>query len=424
MTAATSQSLSPIELAWFRVQTPENPSVTTVALVCDGPLDPACIKSRVEDRLLPEERLRQTVELSHLPLARPRWQEHDRFNLSDHFFRIGLVDGQQPATLKEVVGQLCSQPLDDKLPLWQIHLVDLGKGGSALILRLHASVADSRAAVAFALRLVDAEAENPPPLTELGLEHRMPLHSLRDRAGKAAGATRMLCQLITSRADRGNPFRRRPTDSKIADWSDPVELGTVQIRASSRGFSATERLLAAVVGALREAVHRQDVPADDMDLRAVVYLDLRQPGDPLVGTWTALGLLGLPMQAAAPAARLEAVHKEVERFSLAPEDLAILGCDTGQSLSMTEIEERSLRLMSQKATLALAIFDGPVHTQYLCGQPISQLMGWPTLTGNITLGISVVTYAGRVQFGVSCDEVLDTDAAVLVADMATAMAET
>ena len=90
---------------------------------------------------------------------------------------------------------------------------------------------------------------------------------------------------------------------------------------------------------------------------------------------------------------------------------------------MTEIEERSLRLLSQKASTSLAILDGPTQTQLLCGQPIAQLLWWPALTGHTTLGISLVSYAGQVQFAISCDAALDTDATALAADMATAASE-
>lgn len=418
MKTANARSFTPIELAWVRAQTPENLSVTTVALLCEGPLDRGCIKSRIEDRLLPEKRLRQRIEHSHLPLARPHWREHEGFQLADHFQHIEATDEQPAAALARVIGQLSSQPLDNDLPLWQLHLVDLAADTSAIIFRLHAAVADSRAAAFLTLSLTDAE--DPGPLSELGFEHLVPLQPLRDRAGKAAIATRMLCQLITSRADHGSPFRRVPTGSKSTGWSDPVDLSKTHSRASQSGPSVTESLLSAVVGALRKAVRRHDFPAEDIGMRAVVSLSLRQSEDPPIGTRSALGLLRLPLSAVSHAERVEAIREELARFSQAPEDLAVLGYETGHSLSMTEIEEQSLRLLSQKATAGLSILDGPTHRQRLCEQPISELLWWPALTGDITLGISVVSYAGQIRFGVSCDEALHTDAAALAADMATA----
>lgn len=421
MTQAISSSLSPIELTWVRAQTPENLPVTTVALVCDHPLDPACIKSRLEDRLLPEERFRQRIEHSHLPLARPRWREHDRFQLADHFFRANLADGPATTTLPGFISRLTSQPLDEDLPLWQVHLIEQENEGSAVVLRLHNAIADSKAAAALTLRLLDAQ--EPLQLSEVGFEHRVPLRSLQEGARSTATATRMLCQLITSRADQDNPFRRQPTSSKIIAWSDPVDPSTQPAGVPHSGHAVTETLLAAVAHALRKAVHRQDIPAEDLDMRAIVSLDLRQPGDPLVGTRAALGLLRLPLRDTTAEARLETIHRELERFSSTPEGVTLLGYDTGPSLSMTEIEERSLRLLTQKASASLAILDGPIQAQFLCGQPVGQLLWWPALTGATTLGISLVSYAGQVRFAIASDAVLGSDGATLATDMAAAVEE-
>ena len=297
-----------MDLAWVRAQTPENLSATTVVLVCDGPLDPVCVKSRIEDRLLPEVRLRQRIEHSHLPLARPRWRNHDQFRLSDHFHPAEVTGEAPPATLAGFIGQLSMEALEEDLPLWQVYLLDHNGKGSALILRLHAAVADSMAAAALAVRLIDNG--DPVPSTQLGLEHRTPLGSLGEDTGDPAAATRRLCRLITSRADRRNPFRRQPTGTKNVDWITTAGLETQHPNGSQVALT-TEALLSAVVDSLRRETHRQDVPAEGLDLRAVVSLNLRQPGDPLVGTRAALGILRLPLPATSPEARLEALRQQL-----------------------------------------------------------------------------------------------------------------
>jgi hypothetical protein len=91
---------------------------------------------------------------------------------------------------------------------------------------------------------------------------------------------------------------------------------------------------------------------------------------------------------------------------------------------MTEIEERSLRLLTQKASASLAILDGPIQAQLLCGQPVGHLLWWPALTGPTTLGISLVSYAGQVRFVIACDAALGSDAATLATDMAAAVEAT
>lgn len=412
-----------MELAWLRVDTSESPSINTVALIVDGPLDPALLRERIEDRLLPLPRLRQRLEPSPVPLARPHWREHGRFQLADHFFEMGSDAGEGSRSLGALVDRVLSLPMDESLPLWQVHSLELDGDRSALILRIHAAIADSRASAALALRLVDSENGEALELTQVGLEHQLPLQTLLDAQRGTVTATRMLCQLITSRADRENPFRHPSTRVRSAGWSTPISLSHLESLSTRHGFAAAELLLAAVASAMRKAAHRLDTPADDLEVRAVVPLDLRRPGDSPVGTRSALGLLRLPVHESSVTARLESVHSELERFSMKPENVALLGLDADRGLSMTEIEERSIRLICRKASVALAVLDGPTEIQSIFGQPISELVWWPALNKKMALGISIVAYADQVRFGASCDESLQTDAATLAADMAGAIAE-
>jgi hypothetical protein len=398
MTVATSQILAPIELAWLRVQTPESPMVTTVGMICEGSIDREAFKSRIEDRLLGEKRLRQRIETPHLPLSRPSWQEVEQFQLADHL----LVEDTSEQGLPEVIARLGSQPLTEGLPLWQIHLIERQEGGSVVVFRLHASVADSRAAASMAMRLFDSQTEDPAARSKIGFEHLIKMDALRAGEGRTASATRALCQLITSRADRSNPFRCKATGSRIAAWSDPVDLEILERRSVELHCSVTEALVSAIVTGLRKAVHQRDLPAEDLDLKAVVPLDLRLPGARLHGT----------------------LRDEIGRFSSSPERLVVLGIEAGVNLSMSELEERSLRLMSQKASASMAILDGPAEAQSLCGQTVSQLVWQRAMPGRIALSLSLVAYAGRVQFGISCDEELEMDPSVLASDMAQAATAT
>lgn len=45
------------------------------------------------------------------------------------------------------------------------------------------------------------------------------------------------------------------------------------------------------------------------------------------------------------------------------------------------------------------------------------------MTGNIALGISLVSYAGQIRFVTSCDQALDLDTDALLADMTSAATE-
>lgn len=420
MPTATKITLSPADLAWLRVQTPENLSVTTVVLICGEPMDEACLKSRIEDRLLAEPRFRQRVESPHLSWIRPHWVEHDEFQLADHFVRLDLGRQPHPDTLGNLLSELRSRPLDESVPLWQLHLARLQDGRSALVLRLHACIADCKAALDLALRLIDDESRLHSTSTDLGFEHTIPRHQILVPADKSTSSTRTLCQLIASRSDRNSPLRRRLSGSKTLTWSESIDLYQLEKQAVQCQSSPTDVLLTGVVGALRTAFHSQDMPTEDVHLRAVVPLNLRLENRSTTGTRVALGLLRLPLSGSTPAVRLTEMQHAIERLHLASRQMAVLGPRSRQGLSMTDFEEQSLQLLGKKASVMLSVADGPTEPVYLCGQPLTDLMWWPAEIGDIALGVSIVSYAGRVRFGVSCDHSLDLDPETLTADMISA----
>ncbi len=417
MAVASSRSLTTSDLAWLRVQSAENLSLTTVTLLTDQTIEAACLKSRLEDRLMAHERFRQTVQVPHLPLARPRWEESDDFELADHFIESAPGDDES-ASLSDLVSRLSSRPLDESRPLWQVHLVQLVTGGSAVILRVHAALADCTSVPGLALSLVDNPDSAPAQTDAIGFESLISIQQILERAGKSAAPTHMLCELITMRADRCPPLRSRIGTAKEVAWSDPVALETIREQALRLDSEVVHLLMAAVTGGLRKALHRHDSPTEDVQLRAVVPLSLRAQPDDETGSRMALGLMDLPVQQSSSVDRLQAVRRQVERLCLAPEGLVVLGADVGANLTMTEIEERSLRLIGQKASMLLGVLAGPARPLRLCGRTVTALQWWPNLSGETAVGIGIVGYAGAVRFGVVTDRNLGLDAATVAADMA------
>ncbi len=74
--------------------------------------------------------------------------------------------------LQALVSRLARTPLDPARPLWQFHLVENYRGGSALIARIHHCYADGIALVQVLLSMTDVGAGRPagdavaPPATK------------------------------------------------------------------------------------------------------------------------------------------------------------------------------------------------------------------------------------------------------------------
>ena len=88
--------------------------------------------------------------------------------------------------------------------------------------------------------------------------------------------------------------------------------------------------------------------------------------------------------------------------------LNVLGAAPGQ------VQENVLDMLAGKATAVVTNVPGPGSIRLLAGTPIAEQMFWVPQSGNIGLGISILSYDGKVQFGLIVDKrmVLDPQAVV------------
>tara|TARA_B100001057_G_scaffold322325_1_gene322511 strand:- start:1665 stop:2087 length:423 start_codon:yes stop_codon:yes gene_type:complete len=73
------------------------------------------------------------------------------------------------------------------------------------------------------------------------------------------------------------------------------------------------------------------------------------------------------------------------------------------------LERRALDLLSSKASAVLTNVPGPRHAVYLAGSKLVQPMFWVPQSGNIGIGMSIFSYAGTVQFGITVDKGIKAD---------------
>ena len=74
----------------------------------------------------------------------------------------------------------------------------------------------------------------------------------------------------------------------------------------------------------------------------------------------------------------------------------------------------ALELFSRKATAVATNVPGPQQPLYMGGSRVREMMFWVPQTGSIGIGVSILSYNGRVHFGLIADARLipDPDAVV------------
>lgn len=454
-----TESFTSVEAAWLRLDTLTNLAVTTGLLVLDGRLDPERLEQAITSRLLIHARFRMRVRPAAVGL--PAWEYDPDFDLSVHLEQVILPEPGERATLQEFIAGLLSRPLDPSRPLWKLYLMELIDGNSVLVMRVHHCLADSPALVRLLLALTDPEMvvlQADAPSTEVVFDGKMEEKSERNtrsvtestpvRAGllarlfhpaeagrratespvpdgldglahisKTAGSgkgsastTAALNKLLLLGPDRRTILRGRCTVEKRLIWSEWIGLVDAKTAGQARRGSVNEALLMAFSGALRRYLDGHDQAVDGLNIRVIVPVDLRPPGDiNLTGNHLGLALPALPLGIADPAKYLLALRRRLDDIRKTPEAVVALASLGAIGMSPVQIENILLSIFGMKGTLVICSIHGPDESCYLCGCRVDEMMFWSPAPGGVGLSASLVSYGGKVSLGLASDAGLIPD---------------
>lgn len=424
--------LSGVDAAWLRMDDPTNLMMVTGVLTFSEPLDMDRLADVLESRLLILPRFRERVVEAPLRVISPRWVADERFNLSAHLHRVGLPSPGGDAGLRDLVSDLMSTPLDRTKPLWHMHVVEGYKGGSALVVRIHHCIADGIALVQLMLSLTDSTRrgshrhqpparEATPPLQRLRADAERAFRAGRSLVGEpgrwadllnvAGESASSLVNLIGLPPDSPSILKGELGVAKLAAWSPPVSLDRVKEIGSRFGATVNDVLLTAATGSLRRyLLGREERVPTSYNLRAAVPVNLRAGADASqLGNRFGLVFLSLPVGIAQPGPRLRELKRRMEAIKSsmdAPVSLAVLD---RIGMLPAEVQSPAVRFFGSKATVVMTNVPGPREPLYLAQSRIDTVMYWVPQAGRLGLGLSILSYAGRVMVGVASDAGLVPD---------------
>jgi WS/DGAT/MGAT family acyltransferase len=190
-----------------------------------------------------------------------------------------------------------------------------------------------------------------------------------------------------------------------------MNLDEVKTMSKVYGCSINDILMSSVAGALRSyLLVRGDAVAPDCEMRAMVPVNLRKQGQKQkLGNEFGLVPLVLPVGIEDPVARLVEVQRRMGELKgsytalVAMSMLGVLGVTPKQV--QTEIQD----YFARKASAVMSNVPGPRTPLYLAGSRLEQVMFWVPQSGDIGVGISILSYNGGVQFGIVTDGALADD---------------
>ncbi len=434
------EPISKVDTAWLRMEHPTNLMMINGVIMMDDNLDYEKLLETIEQRFLTFRRFRQKA----VDGARgAHWVIDEDFDIRTHVRRTALPGAADKAELELLVSEMASTPLDMSRPLWQFHVVENYVDGPVILSRIHHCIADGIAIVQVFLSLTDPTPESRTSARkpevwkkrraqEAAVFQRL-LEPARDGldmathvgqrlieeggkiaqnpaiAGKyAVEAGEIVKELVNSLTLENDPvtrFKERLGTRKQAAWAEPLDLNEVKAVSKAFGCTVNDVLIAAVTGAFRDyMISVGDDPETLQDIRATVPVNLRPLEHALeLGNHFGLVFLSLPLSMDNPLERLYAVNERMVELKTSKQAAVTLGFLGALGMGPSALQKPVLDLLSQKATAVLTNVPGPQKPLYLAGSRMKEMMFWVPQNGNIGLGISILSYNGKVFFGLISD---------------------
>jgi WS/DGAT/MGAT family acyltransferase len=219
--------------------------------------------------------------------------------------------------------------------------------------------------------------------------------------------------------DSRTRLKGKAQPGKRVAWGEPLPLDAVKLVGKVMGVSVNDVLLSAVAGAIGAYLREQGDDPAGQEIRAMVPVNLR----PLEQAWklgNRFGLvpLVLPIGVEHPLERLYAVHARMGELKGSYQPLLAFAVLAVAGLTIKPVQDAILGLFAKKSTAVMTNVPGPKDPIAFCGSTVEQVMFWVPQSGDIGMGVSILSYGGGVQFGLITDATMCPDPEAIIAKFA------
>jgi len=406
-------------------------------MVCEGSAPSledfnAHILSRLH--LLP--RLRQRVVFPPMQLGRPFWVDFPDFDISQHVRRVTLPEPGSDAQFHDLVGRCLSPPLDRSKPLWELWLVQgLERDRFALLTKTHHAMVDGISGVDIGTVLFDLEPvpepaavedtwvpRRPPSTAELvgrglgdaiGLPIKVAEKAVdairhpESAARKAVEALEALSEVVSQFAD---PAPDVPLNQEIGPHRRYVwarsELATFKRIKDTFGGTVNDVVLAVVTGSIRNWLHSRGVRTEGLELRALVPVSIRAEDEHgNLGNRITLMRGPLPVYIEDPVRRLHTISEEMAGLKESKQALGAEMISRFNDFAPPTLLAQASRLNFSTRLFNLLVTNvpGPQIPLYVLGRELEEVFPVAFLPQNHAVAIAIMSYHGKVGFGLLAD---------------------
>ncbi|HET7510159.1 MAG TPA: wax ester/triacylglycerol synthase family O-acyltransferase [Solirubrobacterales bacterium] len=390
----------------------------------------------VRSRLPLVPRFRQKLVVPPLEAGRPLWADDVNFNLTYHIRHTALPEPGGEEQLKKLAGRIFSQQLDRSKPLWEMWLAqNLDNDRFAILTKTHHAMVDGVSGVDIGTVLFDLERDAEPmrleddwvPQPEPGTTELVArgaadlvaapielaeraigaVRNPETTARKAVEALEGVGEIVSAFT---NPAPDVPLNEEIGPHRRYVwarsDLATFKHIKDALGGTVNDVVLAVVTGALRTWLHERQVRTEGLELRALVPVSIRtedERGD--LGNRIALMRGPLPVYIEDPVRRLRTISDAMAGLKRSK---PALGAEVISRLN--DFAPPTLLAQASRINFSTRLFNmictnvpGPQMPLYVLGRELEDVFPVAFLPQNHCLAVAIMSYHGKVGFGLLAD---------------------
>jgi diacylglycerol O-acyltransferase / wax synthase len=407
----------------------------------------------IESRLHLVPRYRQRLAFPPFGVSRPVWVDDAHFNAGYHVRHTALPAPGGEEQLQRLAGRVFSQQLDRDKPLWEIWLVDRVAGDRfGLICKTHHALVDGISGVDIMTVLFDLEPDPPPrdpgpawtarpapgravlfadALVERAEEPGRVLRRVvtrPDRAGADAGrALKGMAEMLAAGVAGAppSPLNVRIGPHRRFAWAE-ADLGQLKAVKDALGGTVNDVVLTVVSGALRALLRRRGQATDGVVLKAMVPISVRADAERgALGNRVSAMYAPLPVGLPEPVERFTFVHAAMAGLKESGQAVGAQAITRLADVAAPTVLDQAARLQSRQRFFNLTVTNvpGPQVPLYMLGRRLEAFYPQVPLVLNTGLGIAIMSYDGRLFFGLLGDYDALADLDLVAADLDHAMTE-
>lgn len=408
-------------------------------------------RDQIASRLHLVPRFRQKLRSVPLGQGRPVWVDDPHLNLDYHVRQTALPAPGSEEQLRNLAARIFSQQLDRSKPLWELWLVEgLHDERFAIVGKSHHALVDGVSGVDITSVLFDLDPEpqgtpaaTPPWLARpepsdaklLGDALRERLTSPREivRGVRAAlrgprqvlqgvGATSKMLGAGIAAPDSVFNVEIGPHRRFAIAQADLADLKRVK---NAHGGTVNDVILAIVAGGIGRYLRARGHDTEDLELRVMVPVSVRAAEEHgALGNRISALMAPLPVWCEDPVERLHLVTGEMGDLKASGQAVGAEILTKITDFAPTTIVSQAARLQPAQRFFNLVVTNvpGPQFPLYLLGRRMEAIFPMVPLARRQALCVGIMSYDGKVNFGLvgDYDAMADLDSFALDLEAATA----